>query len=203
MLNEKYLEAYKIIGQKRILTNGKILLNNQRLFDKLHKYGIEWICISHHFNIHNEISKTDLNKLPELFKQVKEKGFKLEIMVTIDNSDYRNIEYMIKEAIRFKADCIRFTNLFLSGLADNNFKKRILSQQDIYEFLDLFYVCKEKYKNKIKVRRSGTFGIDGRKEKSNFYCPAGNDRIAITPDLSIYPCPFLTKSEYKIGELRD
>jgi MoaA/NifB/PqqE/SkfB family radical SAM enzyme len=64
-------------------------------------------------------------------------------------------------------------------------------------------MCKEKYKDKILVRRSGTFSRDFRKKNSSYYCPSTQKTVAIAPNKKVYPCPFLIKEGYEIGEYKD
>ena len=200
LLNKGYLKCLKQIKQDRVLTNGIVIYKNDKLLNEMRKTGIKWVGISYHFALHDLVSKVNKKIIIEDIKKLKEFGFKVEIMTTISTTNYRDIEKMVKEAIDLKVDCIRFTNLFNEGRTINLDNKLLLNDNEINEFFDQFYKCKEKYKKQILVRRSGTFSRDFRKEKSKYYCPSSNDTVALAPNNKVYPCPFLIKEGYEIGK---
>lgn len=203
LLNTRYLEILKILNQDRVLTNGIIIHNNDKLLNQLQDNNIKWVCMSYHFSLHNIVSSVDKQLILDNIKILKERGFKVEIMTTISSVNYRNIESMVKDAISLNVDCIRFTNLFNEGNTVRLDNKLILDDNQIFDFFDQFYYCKKKYGNEILVRRSGTFNRDFRKENSSFYCPSTGMTVALAPNYKVYPCPFLIKEGYEIGKYED
>lgn len=203
LLNEGYFDSIKYVGQNRVLTNGIILNSNPTLIDKIKRYGIEWVCMSYHFDLHSKVSSVDFDLLKRNIELLKLKRLKIELMTTISTINYTEVLSMVNEAIKLGADCIRFTNFLKLGNAVNMNNDNLLSDEQIAIFFDQFYEAKDKYANQITARRSGTFGRDMRKENSTYYCPAGRDKVAITPDKKVYPCPFLVSKGYEIGEYYD
>lgn len=202
LLFPKYLESFSIIGQDRILTNGLAIYNNPNLMIELMSKNICWVCISYHFELHERISKIPPETIFSTISMLKQNDFKVEIMTTISLENFNDIDNMVNEAVNMKADCIRFTNFLNIGNA-KNMSSCILSDAQIEKFFDQFYKAKVKYGKEILVRRSGTFSRDMRKNNSRFYCPAIENKVAITPDNKVYPCPFLVSNEYEIGEYVD
>lgn len=203
LLNPGYLKVLNIIGQDRVTTNGLIIHNNDKLLDQMQLNGIKWVGMSFHFAFHDGISLIPKKIITDNITKLKERGFYVEIMTTISSINYQNIEEMVQESIKMNADCIRFTNLFKEGGANNIDHKLILNDDEINEFFDLFYYVKEKYGSMISVKRSGTFSRDLRKEKSCYYCPGMEKTVAISPDYKVYTCPFLIKDSYEIGKYED
>lgn len=203
LLNRGYLKILKMINQDRVITNGLIIHNNQELIDKMKENGIDSVGMSYHFGLHDMVSPIDKQIITDNIKLLKENNFDVEIMTTISSINYKNIEEMVKDAIKLNADCIRFTNLFNEGRTINLDNKLLLSDDQINEFFDQFYKCKEKYGDIIRVRRSGTFSRDFRKENSSYYCPLQEKTVALAPNKKAYPCPFLVKEGYEIGEYND
>lgn len=203
LLQKGYLKILESLNQDRVLTNGIVIYNNERLLNEMKNKGIKWVCMSYHFKLHNKVSLINKNIILDNIKKLKQKGFKVEIMTTISKLNYLDIENNILEAIDLGVDCIRFTNLFKEGNIKQLKEDLYLNEENINEFFDLFYKCKEKYKNRILVRRSGTFSRDLRKKNSSFYCPAGIDTVAISPDGLVYPCPFMIKKGFEIGYYED
>ena len=202
LLNEDYLEQFKLIGQDRLLTNGLILHNNNILLKKIIDSGIKWVCMSYHFDLHSTISLVDKNIIKDNINKLKKHDIQVEIMTTVSTLNYKKIENMVIEAIKIGADCIRFTNLFNEGGAIN-MHDMLLNNEQINEFFNQFYHAKEKYSDYIFIRRSGTFNRDMRKNNSSFFCPSIKDTIAIAPNYKVYPCPFLIKEGYEIGYVED
>lgn len=199
LLNDGYLNILNYINQDRVLTNGIVIYNNDQLLNEMKLNGIKWVCMSYHFSLHDIVSFVDKNIIFDNIRKLKEKGFNVEIMTTISSLNYKNVEDMVKTAISLNADCIRFTNLFNEGNAINLDNELLLNDKQINEFFDQFYMCKEKYSDKISVRRSGTFSRDYRKKNSTYYCPSMQQTVAIAPNNKVYPCPFLIKDGYEIG----
>ena len=200
LLNPNYLKAIKLLEQERILTNGIVIHNNDELLEKMKDSGIKWVCMSYHFDFHDLISPVKKEIVHDNIKRLKEKGFKVELMSTISSTNYRKVEEMVQKSIALGADCIRFTNLFNEGRTVDLDNKLLLTNDQINEFFDQFYQCKELYGDMIKVRRSGTFSRDLRKDNSTYYCPANENTIALAPNYKVYPCPFLVREGYEIGE---
>ena len=199
LLNKEYIRLLKLIEQDRVLTNGLILHNNIDLMEFLSENDIKWICMSYHFKLHDIVSQVDKHIIVDNIKLLKERGFKIELMTTISIDNFNEVDNMVIEAISMGADCIRFTNLFNEGRTVANLNSKILNDSQINAFFDQFYEAKEKYKDLILVRRSGTFSRDYRKEKSSYFCPSEVDTVAIGPNMKVYPCPFLVKEGFEIG----
>lgn len=201
LLNKGYLKSLVYINQDRVLTNGLVIYNNPQLLLELRESGIEWICMSYHFDLHSIVSSVDSKIVFQNIKMIKELGMKLEIMTTISKSNFSKILSIVEQAISMNVDCIRFTNYFTSGNAKKlNSDNFLLSDTEIEDFFDQFYLAKALYSKDILIRRSGLFDRDMRKKNSSYYCPAGENNVAITPDLKVYPCPFLVEDGYDIGK---
>lgn len=202
LINEEYLDVFKLIGQDRVLTNGIILHNNYSLINRLVDSGIKWVGMSYHFSLHEKLSLVDKQIIEDNILELKKHNISVEIMTTVSKLNYKEVESMVIEAIRMGASCIRFTNLFNEGRTIN-MTDLLLSEEEINEFFNQFYYVKQKYEDYILVRRSGTFNRDMRKINSSFFCPSIIETVAIAPNYKVYPCPFLIKEGYEIGYVED
>lgn len=201
LLNLDYLQSLSYLHQERILTNGLVIHNNPQLILRLKDNGIEWICMSYHFKLHSKVSEIDKKIIMDNIELLKKCNMKIEIMTTISKLNLYEIEEMVNSAIMFGVDCIRFTNYFNLGNAKQmNYDQFVLTDQELEIFFDQFYEMKKKYSSEILIRRSGLFSRDVRKKNSTYYCPAGENAVAITPDFKVYPCPFLVEDGYDIGK---
>ena len=80
----------------------------------------------------------------------------------------------------------------------------LINDEQINEFLELIQKVRNLYdKTLLEVKRCGTFGKGNSKIPNNFMCPAGTNLVAITPDMSVYPCNFLAKPGYEIGKVEN
>lgn len=201
LLNTGYLISLQYLSQNRVLINGIVIHNNIELLNEIKKYDIEWVCMSHHFGIQKEVSNVNINLVKENIKLLKSLNFKVELMATVGKDNLNSIEEMVEEAISLNVDCIRFTNFLSLGNAVNlDNTKFLLNDDDITVFFDQFYKAKAELGSSVLIRRSGTFSRDKRKDESSYYCPAGENIVAITPDMNVYPCPFLVSKGYEIGK---
>ena len=107
------------------------------------------------------------------------------------------MKYICEKALSIGADGIKFTNLMNTGRVLNWEQNQSLSDEQIQQFLSDLEMMRTAYpKNEFNIRRCGTFGPG---KKDNFFCTAGKDMIAITPDLKVYPCNFLIREGMEIG----
>ena len=203
LFNDKYLEIYKFLNQKWILTNGIKLLKDRKIVDKLKESGIETIEMSYHFGIQEEISEINEQQLCKIINLVKKVGFKIKLLTTITLNNYDKILKICYQAIEYGVDAIQFTNLINTGNAKNFEKDLVLKEKEKKVFFELLNQArKEISKDKLIIERSGTFGYD-EEHKTNFDCPAYNDLVVITPDYNVYPCIFLTSPGNEIGRYID
>ena len=64
--------------------------------------------------------------------------------------------------------------------------------------------CRKQYdKRELLIERDAGFGKNFLSNHDNFYCPAINNQVILTPDNNLYPCIFLAKPGYEIGKLID
>lgn len=201
LIHPEYFNTIQMLGQTRIMTNGIEILRNPDIMKELKNRGIKIISISYHMGIHDEISSVKEELIYKVINIAKQHSMKVRIMVTIDKNNYLLVEEMCKKAIELGANSIRFTNYLTTGNAIE-ISDRALNEEQIQTFLLLVQEQRKKYsKNILEIKRCGTFGKQNGVSKKNFKCPAGIDLIAITPDMNVYPCNFLSKPGYEIGKV--
>ena len=203
LVNDKYLNVYKFLNQKWLLTNGIKLLKDSKTVDKLKESGIDTIEMSYHFGIQEDISDISEGQLLKIIDLVKKAGFKIKLLTTITLKNYDKIRNICDKAIEYNVDAIQFTNLINTGKAKSLEENLALTTQEKKVFFELLNKAREEIsKNKLIIERSGTFGFD-ENHKTNFNCPAYNDLVVITPDYKVYPCIFLTSPGNEIGRYID
>lgn len=203
LMNEEYLNSYKISKYNSPITNGLVFYNNYKYIDKLKEVGIKELRISYHFDMHELISPVKKEFLEELFNEIRKRDLNLTIMCSISSINYNKIDLYCEQAIKLGATSIKFTNFINQGKAKEMDSKYILKDEQYKEFFRLLHKMREKYdKNVLEIRRCGSFGPDTY-GKSNFKCDAGTNCVCITPDYKVYPCLFLCKKGNEIGFYKD
>ena len=84
-----------------------------------------------------------------------------------------------------------------------NLQNMLNKEQQNHFFQQLKLARQTLTKDKLVIDRSGIFGKDSSNDNCYFNCPAGKDLVVITSDNNVYPCMFLAKEGYEIGEIID
>ncbi|MDP4008493.1 MAG: radical SAM protein [Candidatus Peregrinibacteria bacterium] len=205
LTNLGYLEAYKEAGQSYILSNGLILFRNPEVFDKLEENGIKEVRMSLHFGIQDELQSMPERIVRGAVKEAKERGFRVQIAVTITPENYESIDAMCKSVNEMGADEIKFLKYTKSGSAKYEVRRNLTDEERL-KVIEAFEKARQKYdKDELSVQIHGNFGPRQGKGQElaneNKYCPAGTNFFVIAPDKKVYGCNFLM--EEQIGELTD
>jgi len=199
LLHKEYLDAIKMVHQKRVLTNGLVFKDNYDYISELKEYGIDMFGISYHFDFHDSISIVSRDYLDKLFQEIIKRGVKVQVMTTITSNNYKKVPEYCEYCYNNGICSIRFTNFLRQGNANNLDEKLVLSDEERYEFFNIIDEMRDKYPlDKLIIKRCGSFG-NNPYGKKNLVCPAGTDLAVITPDLQVYPCIFLAKPGNEIG----
>ena len=143
------------------------------------------------------ISKVKESMLEYTIDLIVDKGLSVKLMVTITQDNYLVLSEICEKVINLGVHNLKFTNCLKAGNAIN-LPDNFLTQEQINEFLKLLKAQRKKYPKKLlNIERCGTFGKNPF--NNNFSCIAGTDIVAITPDLKVYPCNFLTRTGFEIG----
>lgn len=202
LIHKEYLKTYELIGQKRALTNGLVFKDNFEYLDEINVHGISALNISYHFDLHNQISSVPKSYLDILWREILSRGMKFTINCTISTSNMYRIPQYCKEALSLGAFRIRFTNLLNQGTAHYLENDLLLSDSQIDYVLDSINNARKLFsKDDLYIERCGSFGANSRTK--NFYCPAGMDRVFLTPNRKVYSCVFMTQPGYEIGFYKD
>ena len=200
LLHEEYFKTIELLKQDYLLTNGLILYKNERLMEKLKNIGIKHIDMSYHFGIHDDISQVKYHIIGDNIRRLLKYNIRTEIRTTISSKNYKMIESMIKQAYDMGAEGIKFTNYMQLGNAKNLDFKYVMDDNELKEFFKYLNNARSKYDiNDFRIRRCGSFENDLVKGHDSFECVAGTKSVAITPNLNVYPCFFLTSPGYEIG----
>lgn len=191
-----YLEAMQAAGQKYILTNGLLLHHEPELFDKLTEYGIDQIQISLHFGIDEDLNSVPERIVREVVKEAKERGFSVNVAVTITADNYKNVADMCRYVYEMKADGILLFR-YVKPLHVNEEDVSVMTDEQREEFISLTNDTKDLYGVEdlyisIHSNFGPRLGTEGKKLSfENEYCPAGENLFAIDPNGNVYSCPFL------------
>lgn len=202
ILNPGYFPLFKMCNQHKIMTNGLELIRHPDLIDELLKNGINEIGLSYHFGIHDELSVVRTDDLNQLIKFLKENGFIVKLMTSLNAHNYGNIRQMCETAVSLGADYIKFTNMINQGNAQQLNSGDLLNKAQIAQVLDDIDSMRAIYdKNTFTIKRCGSFGPHG--EGGNFECIAGKNIVIITPNLDVYRCIFDIDVGNEIGIVKD
>lgn len=203
LLHKDYFKTYDLIGQKRLLSNGIIINEDDTIIELIKNSSIEMVAMSYHFVIHEDISSVSKKLLKENIKKLQDNGINVELMCTITKDNYDKVLQICEDVVNMGVKKIRFINYLNIGNALNLDNSNILTDQQKEEFLKDLYNARNIYlKEQLLIKRCGSFGLDNN-HKCNFNCTAGNNEVVIAPDMCIYPCIFMVKPEYKIGKYED
>ncbi len=200
-----YLKSYQEIGQKYILSNGLVFYLNPGVINILKHYGLNSVSISYHFGIHDKISLISSSILEKVFQSLKDSNFNFRLMTTITSSNYNMLEEMCSKSVKLGAKGLYLTNYIMQGNAlEHVSDKLVLNKEQINIFFNDLMKCRKQYdKRELLIERDAGFGKNFLSNHDNFYCPAINNQVILTPDNNLYPCIFLAKPGYEIGKLID
>ncbi len=201
LLTPGYLNSFKEAKEKIVLTNGLVFKNNTSYLKDIKEAGIERVCISYHFDLHDLISFVDKNYLRELFPVVRSYGLNLEIMTTISSVNYNKVLEYCQKAVEMGANYIHFTNYMVQGEAKKGDKSLMMTDEQRMEFFRQLMQARAKYdKSVLTITRCGTFDKNPFQENGgNFRCLAYNEMVVLTPELKVYPCNFQASPGNEIG----
>lgn len=203
LLHKDYFKTYDLIGQRRVLTNGIIIDQDDEIIDMIKDSSIEMIAMSYHFGIHDEISSVQQEMLKRNIKKLQDNGIKVELMCTLNKDNYDKVEEIAKNVIDLGVKKIRFINYLRTGNALNMSDDNCLSEEQMQIALDSIHKIREKYdKDLLLVKRCGTFENDNA-NGCNFQCSAGIDEVVIAPDMKVYPCIYMVKEGMDMGKYED
>ncbi len=205
LLTPEYLKSFKEAEEEIILTNGLVFKDNEMYLDDIKNAGIQRVCISYHFDLHEIISKVNKEYLIKLFPIVRKHGLNLEIMTTISSVNYNKVLEYCKQALEMGANYIHFTNYMVQGNAKNIERDLILSEDQRKEFFRQIMEARKMYsKDTLTITRCGTFDKNPfQKDGGNFRCLAYNEMVVLTPELKVYPCNFQASPGNEIGFYKD
>lgn len=206
LTNPEYLRFYKMTNNKELMTNGKAIYENPSLARKIKENGITTVGISYHFELHDIVSQVPKDVVLGAIDICLANGLEVLINTTISTTNYQNIEHMCNVAVSIGAKAIRFTNFVKQGnVLQNGIVDFALSQVQIDKFFKQLHKVRARYdKDTLYIHRSGLFDEEDCSNcKSNFVCTAGYDDVTITPDNMVYPCIFLAKKGYEIGQYKN
>lgn len=203
LMHRDYFDVYNLIGQKRLLSNGIIINKDNAIINLIKNSTIEMVAMSYHFVIHDGISSVSQKLLTDNIAKLNKNGIKSELMCTITTDNYDKVLDICKRVIELGVKKIRFINYMKTGNALNMDDNNILTDDQKNTFFEQLNIARGKYnKEELLIKRCGSFGKDNN-HSCNFKCSAGVDEVVIAPDLNVYPCIFMVKPEFKIGEYRD
>lgn len=202
LLHDDYFDALAISDQSRVLTNGIIIHNNPELLNKIKSVGINAIAMSYHFD--SDVSSVSQKMVEENIKQIQEVGLNAELMCTITSENYNRLEQICDRTIQLGVHTIRLFNCLNTGNCETNENNICLSEDQLLVFFEQLRLLREKYpKSVLKIKRNGGFGKDIKNCDCHFKCTAGVDEVVITPNSKVYPCIFMAKDGFEIGDYVD
>lgn len=204
LLNPDYLEIYRIAKRKYIRSNGTPIANNPELADRIIEYSIDNVLFTLNTDPDNDVlGLTPQEVIEQAIKISLNSGLNVCGSVVITNQNYRNLNQITNDAIDLGVTVLDFINLIPTNSSLNQF---VLNESEIKSFFNQI----TQLKNSIPIETlyltaSPTFGINLRPNKAELLqnekcCSAGDKFMVIGIDDVVYPCTFLMREEYAIGE---
>lgn len=202
LLHDDYFKALILSDQKRILTNGIKIYQDDSILEKVKEAGIYNVAMSYHYG--NEVSEVPKMVVEKSIEYIKRRKMNPELMCTITKDNYDKIEEICEKTVELGVKTLRLFNCINTGNCLENQKDISLNSNQLKIFFTKLKKMRSLYnKEELKIKRNGAFGIDLTSESCNFRCTAGVDEVVITPDGKVYPCIFLTAPQYQIGIYKD
>ena len=156
-----------------------------------------------HFGTQKELESVSESVVRKAVSMISETGLRTRVQTVIDRRNYRDIENMCDDAYGMGANRIKFIRLLPVGKAAGD-ASLIIDGIEREEFFGLVDAARARYgKDELEIVLNGNFGPrkgtrGERMAAENRYCPSGKEIFAITPDNTVYGCPFLL--DYPIGK---
>ena len=202
LINKEYLKTLKELKQKYFMSNGYSIYNNNDIIPILKENNIYSVSISYHFGMHEKISPVNTEIIDKTIQLLLKNDLQVRLLTTISCINYHLVEEMCQKTYEMGARGIKFTNFLNQGNAKYINEDLTLNDDQLKTFFSSLGKARNKFdKDELIIERCGSFGVDINNAKNNFECIAGDELIVITPDLKVYPCVFLAKPGYEIGEV--
>ena len=200
----QYLRFFPKIGQNYILTNGLELYKNPSTYDLLKEFGINTIALSYYFDYDKFFCGVPREKVEEVIKESKKRGFAVSLNTVIGEFNYFDILNMSNKAVELGVDSLKLLNYVNMGKGANH-KDYLLPKQHINIFFSELQKARMQYNGKITIKYHRSFGAcpnsdEEIMQKNNRLCWAGKEYIVIDSLGKIYSCPFVMGTGLEIGK---
>lgn len=117
LLHKDFFPVYDLIGQKRLLSNGVIINQDNSIINLIKNSSIEMVAMSYHFGIHDKISSVQREMLKNNIKKLQQNDIKVELMCTISKDNYDKVLDICEEVKKLGVKKVRFINFLHVGNA--------------------------------------------------------------------------------------
>lgn len=211
----EYLDVYREAGwTEYLVSNGLLIVGNEKLGQTVASYGFKLLCISAHYECPKNlggnrlgISPFPLKMVPKIVAAAARHNMGVEAFCVIGAFNYNRIEQIFGRAINDGLESLWLMNLMPTNEFIQKFCLTNEQIQSVFRQVETIRSHNPKYRNRIFLE--GNFGPrTGSKNglslaKKGCYCPAGIDQIYITIDGNIYGCHFMLKPGMEIGRFED
>lgn len=205
-----YCESLNIL--KEITTNGSLI--DDDFVKKLIKYNITNISVSLDSHIpekHDLIRNSPgaYNKVINAIKIMKKNNINCRIRATISKLNFEEMEDIVLKAIEIGVDTLVLGPIMPVGNAINSSELLFQNSSEFKEFIDKFYLLKEKYKGIINIITNeclhGIKYLDFNDENQNgIYelngCTAGITSFNVLINGDVTPCSMFHKKIMNLYE---
>lgn len=204
LLDLRYLDCYKEAGQDYILTNGIIPAREPDIVLALKGKGISEVIISHNFDEGNR-SIPD-SAIEAAIGNVLSGGLKVCLSILITALNYQGLPELCRKAKALGAHRVRFFRYSKIGKASLD-PSMVMDAEQESSFFKLLrgvraYYQEDEFRMNLAAGFSPRPGGKGeRLAQENLFCPAGRTLFAITPDNTVFGCPFTIGEGLDIGRL--
>src|SRR5574344_1913289 len=130
LLFPEYIKYFKQANQECIFTNGRVIVQNPSIIDKIKNAGIKTVCLSYHYKIQNLVSEISFNEVEKAISLIKEKNLQVCLMCTLCKENYKDIDKICQKAYELGASELHFTNFICCGESIKNNLKYLTLNED-------------------------------------------------------------------------
>jgi MoaA/NifB/PqqE/SkfB family radical SAM enzyme len=194
LMNPNYLDLLTASKATAVMTNGKAVVADPGMLDKLKGIGITQLVLTANFQ-NSGLILTAPGSFRRATSLIQAAELGLMVRITLTKANLESAPAMVAECAKLGITTIQFLRFMPLEKGPET-----LGEQEVQRFFEMLASLRTQYPA-IFLSAGGTLGSQFRKKK--FACPAGKTQFVVGVDNNIYPCIFLTQKENRLGRFVD
>lgn len=199
------LSLYQLVGQDYLLSNGILLADNSKIFEKLSFYGIRKVALSWHIGFPELVSSIPEDVTLRAVRNIQREKMEMLVSCVISNRNFSQLDRISEILLENGIREVKFLQLMLSN---EKMIPYLLNESQKDYFLEQIEKMRQKYSRDVFcIRLHANFNSSSTNKsqiakQEGLFCPAGNEVVVIETDGRIFPCPFMADEKFLIGKMQ-